>query len=986
MYEGTFGLQYALKHFMIYRVPKARVTSLECNCVHGTCNSWYGGVCSCHPGYIGKNCDLHFKPCEHHVNVSGMYFIHCNVYALCVSVDDYTYRCICKPGYEGDGARCREIDPCLTNRGGCHLQATCKKTGPGMSECTCNPGFQGDGYYCYGASECHGDNHCHQYATCVENNKGKRVCQCMDGYHGNGSSCWYEDKCKINNGGCHSHARCSHPDRFNATVTCTCYTDLRYKGDGFDCKLTVLDLIKEKFKGSPTMDIIEAVEITKGHLDLWDNGDYTVFVWSEKAVRLLQIEMIGLPKNLLTILKAHTIPGKHSLDYLSSISSVIQLKTLLHGFSFYVTKGDNGEYYVMSQRTGKVTLILSHDIEAYNGYINVIDSILLPVVDTSGRDDIYQDWRNLTGSHNISWTVTDPSLTDFMVDYPDYSIFMDALKDKNLTSVLDNGSYPFTLFIPSNKNMQNINRTVTKDFLRYYIVPYTKMLWTVSTGQTLQTDLGIDHQLQLRWIKETIMTINGVPVIKHDLFVNGGTVNFIDGLLHPVLNWCEVNFTQVEMGPCNVCAGNLYSCLDGRTPVPNGNVIHCKYAEKTSLRQNVVSKNGCQGPCVKTIYRKECCAGHYGDTCQECPGGPEIPCNGHGQCNTGMTGNGSCICDINFDGLYCNNCSSGFTGPNCDIDLFGCGSFNGGCHQHAMCNYSNKDNVTCQCMEGFTGDGYNCTGPCDINNGGCPSNAECKYTFQSGVKCSCKVGYVGDGDKYCMGNLYASLYLIPEISWFYKSIMSIDDKSLIKKLNSTDVTYKFTLFVPTDENLFSMMSKYSVLQQTVLSSERLVLHPVDFTNVSITTLSNQSIIVSYDPSKHIFYANNTKIISGNIKFTNGIVHIVQHAFTPPTKLTETSSFPAGSVVGVVISIIVVVGLIIVAVVIVYRQSRSGFYWTSLNKWLANKEMSSDVDNHPLHNETDDTSSHDTGLPHPNNFDNPLFVTATESIVLNKDYE
>eukprot|EP00181_Compsopogon_caeruleus_P006459 CAMPEP_0184679428 /NCGR_PEP_ID=MMETSP0312-20130426/2259_1 /TAXON_ID=31354 /ORGANISM="Compsopogon coeruleus, Strain SAG 36.94" /LENGTH=382 /DNA_ID=CAMNT_0027128859 /DNA_START=288 /DNA_END=1439 /DNA_ORIENTATION=- len=49
-----------------------------------------------------------------------------------------------------------------------------------------------------------------------------------------------------------------------------------------------------------------------------------------------------------------------------------------------------------------------------------------------------------------------------------------------------------------------------------------------------------------------------------------------------------------------------------------------------------------------------CTKGWFGTTCdQECPGGSQSPCNHHGVCNDGRTGNGTCVCFSRWNGDAC---------------------------------------------------------------------------------------------------------------------------------------------------------------------------------------------------------------------------------------------------------------------------------------------------------------------------------------------
>lgn len=80
-------------------------------------------------------------------------------------------------------------------------------------------------------------------------------------------------------------------------------------------------------------------------------------------------------------------------------------------------------------------------------------------------------------------------------------------------------------------------------------------------------------------------------------------------------------------------------------------------------------KNTEDGPCV------ECWDGFFGPQCDPCPGGPGLAqCNKHGVCNDGLTGDGTCSCDVDvkFNGLgswkgdRCDACmNSDFYGDRC---------------------------------------------------------------------------------------------------------------------------------------------------------------------------------------------------------------------------------------------------------------------------------------------------------------------------------
>uniref|UniRef100_UPI00358F765B transmembrane cell adhesion receptor mua-3-like isoform X8 n=1 Tax=Myxine glutinosa TaxID=7769 RepID=UPI00358F765B len=124
----------------------------------------------------------------------------CHASATCTNTEA-SYTCQCLTGYQGDGHSCAEIDECSNNNGGCnHL---CHNT-DGSFECTCQPGYHvspGNQTICEDIDECSGTNPCHPNATCT-NTVGAYECICLDGFMGNGTSCSDANECSSDNGGC----------------------------------------------------------------------------------------------------------------------------------------------------------------------------------------------------------------------------------------------------------------------------------------------------------------------------------------------------------------------------------------------------------------------------------------------------------------------------------------------------------------------------------------------------------------------------------------------------------------------------------------------------------------------------------------------------------------------------------------------------------------------------------------------------------------
>ena len=151
--------------------------------------------------------------------------------------------------------------------------------------------------------------------------------------------------------------------------------------------------------------------------------------------------------------------------------------------------------------------------------------------------------------------------------------------------------------------------------------------------------------------------------------------------------------------------------------------------------------------CQLTNCNNNCKIGYWGDKCYPC-----LECGSNGICNgTGTKeGNGLCVCNIGWDGKYCDKCDKNFYGKKCN----NCTNCN-----YGFCNDTKLGNGKCVCYTPFSGEkcndcilnkfGKNCNNNCTCINGICNSGINgdgiCK-------KNSCELGWEGDNcDKCSLG-------------------------------------------------------------------------------------------------------------------------------------------------------------------------------------------------------------------------------------------
>ncbi|CAB3397791.1 unnamed protein product [Caenorhabditis bovis] len=121
--------------------------------------------------------------------------------------------------------------------------------------------------------------------------------------------------------------------------------------------------------------------------------------------------------------------------------------------------------------------------------------------------------------------------------------------------------------------------------------------------------------------------------------------------------------------------------------------------------------------------------------------------------------NGHCVINENGAGEYICECLPGFSGDGyvkCQAADECSPSNPQTCHQNAHCVYDEMKNAyACKCVEGFKGDPTSCVpyappSNCQLEPRICHANAQCVFRHEtSSYECLCKPGSIGDGYSKC---------------------------------------------------------------------------------------------------------------------------------------------------------------------------------------------------------------------------------------------
>jgi transforming growth factor-beta-induced protein len=247
---------------------------------------------------------------------------------------------------------------------------------------------------------------------------------------------------------------------------------------------------------------------------LQSHDELTVFAPTDEAFAKLPSETLqSLLKpsgreTLATILKAHVIPGSVKLGDFKRSSPGKLIKTL-EGTAFNLT----GDGLMPQFGTAQV---INANIQASNGLIHVIDSVLMP---KPKQDNIVETAKS-TGQ---------------------FSTLLAALNAADLTDVF-RGDAPFTILAPTDEAFAKIpeatlaslllpeNKETLVSILKFHVVAGSVTANSAITASKATTLQGAQVRFQL---EDGRLKVENAIVLKNDVTASNGIIHVIDNVLMP---------------------------------------------------------------------------------------------------------------------------------------------------------------------------------------------------------------------------------------------------------------------------------------------------------------------------------------------------------------------------------------------------------------------------------------------------------------------
>lgn len=701
----------------------------------------------------------------------------CSIFAECIndSEAENGYYCQCKPGFDGDGTECADIDECKEGTTYCSDSAQCVNL-LGYYECKCLLPRVGDGRICelpeQNENFC---SRCHSNARCISEEDGTQTCECNPGYTGNGFDCRPNEPSPSNPNNTteipfypetSTFKKLLHTERCEeCSIYATC--ELQHETNGECCVCLEGYVGNGKYCMPESNPVFVQGKITarinNQNLEDLDLNSY-VLTHSSDSRNFLAIGKI--PPNLggsFQVLFGLSSPINWLFAGQNGLDTNIEIKN-----GFKLTGGQFTRVCILnflneySQQTSSVTIRqeyqgISQDGRTINVHTEIDGNI--PNIDPDAQivyKDFKQEYSHVSHgfvrsygelSYQVTTTQNSQSFVSYKIYYNDDITFSECPHQRDYTSstIRVNSKRVYVKYTKGNQLAQftSANFMYPKDAT-------DDPCETNSCSIYAECIADLDAPNNYTCVCKVGFEGDGFNCFDVDECETGESDCDVNAVCYNLVGHYECQCRSPYKGNGKKCEFDL----DCRMCDSNADCIESESLRKCVCKEGFVGDGfeckpdaGCV--CPENSY----CVANYQTGKQECrckPGFVEdftkrcvpLPCNQYSNCNENAR------CEITSQGNYECRCLPGFFGDGHICTTQTCDVLNN-CHQDAMCI---PDVITlqyrCICSNGYIGNGYECVKDiqsCNVLQN-CHQNAECLLDERNNRHfCKCKPGFSGDG-------------------------------------------------------------------------------------------------------------------------------------------------------------------------------------------------------------------------------------------------
>ncbi|MBK8798297.1 MAG: fasciclin domain-containing protein [Anaerolineales bacterium] len=322
------------------------------------------------------------------------------------------------------------------------------------------------------------------------------------------------------------------------------------------------DLVETAIAAGDFDTLVELVQTAGLAETLQGEGPFTVFAPTDEAFAALPADVLDAlaadPEMLQSVLLYHVIPGRLIAALISDGKEVATAEGSNVLFSFADgVKQVNG------------ATIVAKDIQASNGVIHVIDSVMLPpaiaatlgvaeadseeaamaetevMTDTAETETAMAETEVMTDTAETDMAMADMAMTDIVdtaVAAGSFNTLAAAVQAAGLVDALK-GDGPFTVFAPTDDAFAKLPQETIdalladptgdlSQILLYHVVPGKVMAADLSDGLEVDTLQGSPVVVTL---SDAGAMINDANIIATDIEASNGVIHVIDSVLMPPL-------------------------------------------------------------------------------------------------------------------------------------------------------------------------------------------------------------------------------------------------------------------------------------------------------------------------------------------------------------------------------------------------------------------------------------------------------------------